>query len=305
MLPILGAQIEQELGDRDRWLVPNRVYHMNFRWDDIEKREGVYTFPAWAFDNIARLDAKLGKDNYRLIIGVKCTPVIYSIPPHARNSPPAPQHYDKFAHFCASVCDVFKPWGIELWNEPEFPAGGDNQEYYGGFGADGFRYGDMVRVVYDYLTLKQTGTKVIAGASYGLTNRDGALVFLRLAVEAGMKSDYWSWHGYIWDWEVWTNLDKFRDLLRFSWDAQEIYNVPQILSEFAVIRKNPREREASRIRQAELMQYMIIHREITNIECMLWYMLADNGWYHCSMVMGDTQYPVYQVWRQPQWTTTV
>jgi len=294
----LGAQLEGGLGSRDKWLVPERAYHIPLRWDEVELTQGTYTFPAWVFETITQMDNKLGHDSYQLVIGLKCTPTFYSLPPHARNSPPAPAHYADYARFADAVAMTFNPYALELWNEPEFSVSESNPEYYGGFGLDGKSYGEMVRITHDYLHTHNIETKVMAGASFGLVNVARALQFLRDAVQAGMKSDYWSWHGYVWDWQVWSNTKKFRDLLKFSWDAEEIYPVPQIISETSVIRKATTERKASRDRQAELMEFLIQHQSATNIESIWWYTLADNPWMKCSFVMGDTAYPAYDVWSE-------
>lgn len=48
--------------------------------------------------------------------------------------------------------------------------------------------------------------------------------------------------------------------------------------------------------QADLLKFMLKAQPLTNIECLMVYMLADNPWKHCSMVMGETRYPVYDVW---------
>lgn len=298
MLPILGAQFEGALGTRDRWLVPNRVYHFNLRWDEIEEQEGVHHYTEWMFDNIARLDAALGHDNYRLIIGVKCCPTFYSIPPHARNSPPAPQYYDNFARFCESVCQVFNPWGIELWNEPEFSVleSAKNAEYYGGFGLDGAAYGQMVHTIYYALKGK---CSIIAGASFGLVNADRALQFLQDAVMAGMVSDYYSWHAY---WKYSDIIYGQRDYYQALWyadKAHEIYHVPQIISETSIRRDTHRpELEAHRQSQADLLQFYLKYMPGSPIESVLWYALADNMWEHTDMVNGYVEHPVYQVWRQ-------
>jgi hypothetical protein len=300
MLPILGAQLEGALGDRDKWIVPNRTYHFPLRWDEIEKVPGVYTFPQWAFDTITKLNLKLGQSNYKLIIGVKCTPHDYSIPPHARNSPPSEIHYIDFAKFCMAVCDMFQPYAIEVWNEPEFTVAesAKNAEYYGGFGDDGLSYGKMVRVIYDYLQAKKTETKVISGASFGFVHQPRAFKFLSDAVKAGMKSHFWSWHGYKWYYNVVENTLAFRDFLRFSWDAQAIYNVPQILSEVSLMRVTELPESAEhRERQKELLDYLLLAKPLTNIESILWYTLANNGWRHTDLIMSGIEYPVYQVWK--------
>ncbi len=307
----LGAQLEGPLAGREKWAVPKRVYHFPLRWDECEKQKGIITLPQWAFDIVAGLDSKLGKDNYQLIIGVKTTPTFYSIPPHARNSPPTPEHYIDFAKFCEAVCMAFSPFGLEIWNEPEFSVSesGDDSEYFGGFGLAGDLYGAMVRVVYDYLINRPV--KIISGASFGLLNPNRVFDFLKFAISAGMLSHYWSWHGYIWYYSVVDDIRRYRDLLKFSWDIQAIYDVPQILSETSLMRKtelpelivtNPDGTKSfpHRERQKELLEFELQHRSATNIESILWYTLANNGWRHTDPIEKDVQYPVYSVWRDYQ-----
>lgn len=298
MLPILGAQLEGALEDRIKYAVAQRTYHIPIRWDEVEINPGVFVFPPWIGETINSLNAKLGTD-YKMIMGVKCCPPFYAIQPYSRNSPPQPQYYGRYASFVDLVYKTYRPFGIEIWNEPEFPIGGENDEYYGGFGEGGGAvYGRLVRHTYNYLRSRFSPVKVIAGASYGCVDVDKSLQFLKDAVAAGMKSHYWSWHGYVDYYNVVSGTDDFYKLLWFSNEAYKYYRVPQILSETSVLRYTELPEEPNhRDRQAKLLEFLLRRLSTSKIESILWYTLADNAWKHCSMIMGNIEYPVYQVWR--------
>ena len=251
---------------------------------------------------MTRLNLKLGTD-YRLIIGTRTCPSFYALYAGNRGSAPKPEHYLAFAKFIEQIYNTFHPWGVELWNEPEFTtaeAAGMGQ-YYGAWGNAGLDYGTMVTEVYDYLRYRTPGMRIIAGASFGLLNTDRALTFLADAVSRGMNADYWSWHGYIWDYQVAADNIAFENLLRFSEDAKKIFNVPQILSETAVMRRDDLDDpSAFQVRQAELLQYLIDKISYTNIQGILWYTLANNGWRHTDLVRNSVEMPVYQVWKDNQ-----
>ena len=300
-LPLLGAQLEGAIGTRDKWLVPNRVYHFPLLWDECEKAPGVYTFPEEAFYNVTRLNMKLGSD-YRLIIGTRTCPYFYALRSD-RGSPPKPENYIALAKLIEQIYNTFHPWGVELWNEPEFneaEAAGMGK-YYGAWGNAGLSYGTMVTEVYDYLRYRTPGMSVIAGASFGLLDTTRSLAFLRGATSGGMRADYWSWHGYLWYRDVVNDTRAFENILRFSQDAYDIFPQLQILSETSVMRKTELDDPPLfQQRQAELLQYLIDTTYDTEIESVIWYTLADNGWRHSDLIRNSIEMPVYNVWKDYQ-----
>lgn len=297
----LGAQLEGPLVGREKWVVPKRVYHFPIRWDDCEKQKGVITFPQWAYETISSLDGRLGHDNYQLVIGVKTTPEFYSLPPHARNSPPTPEHYQDYARFCEAVSETFNPYALEIWNEPEFSVAESSkwQEYFGGFGLDGASYGRMVKETWECLL--GTNTKIIAGASFGLVDVDRSLKFLKDAVGAGMVADYYSWHAY---WKYSDVLYGQRDFYQALWFADkafDIFPVKQVISETSIRRDTWREElTAHRLSQADLLKFYLKYMAESPIESILWYTLADNLWEHTDLAAKDIIYPAYLVWRDYQ-----
>lgn len=299
-MPVLGAQLEYPLGERDKYCVANRAYHFPLRWEEIETQPGVYTIPASAYDTINRLDKKLGRSNYQLILGTRTCPKFYRRYEDKRNSAPKPEHYQAFARFCEAICLALNPWGIELWNEPEFDAAESAgfEYYFGGFGTDAAGYGRMVKTVNNHLKRKQPQVQIIAGASFGLVDGDRALLFLSEAVAAGMKADYYSWHAY------WKYSDMlyggraYYQALWYSLKAYEIFPVRQIVSETSVRRDTWRpELAAHRASQADLLRFWLRYMDSHPIDSVLWYTLADNGWEHTDLVNKGVEWSVYQVWR--------
>lgn len=286
----LGAQIAYKLGGRDQYCVEKRLYHYPLYWDEIELSPGVYTFSNDLYDTVNRLDNKLGRDNYQLILGTKCCPPFYSTGTE-RNSPPKPEHYIDYARFVESACLTFHPWGVEVWNEPEALP---HSQWFGGFGhMGGADYGRLARTVYD-LGLP---TKIVSGASIGLTGVDITTQFLRDAVQAGMKSDYWSFHAYINYWEVIDDTLAFQNIIDYSRNIQTIYNVPQLITETSVLRDTDLpEILEHRQRQVELLQFLYDQMPTTAIKSVLWYTLAETTWEHSSMVQYGVVYPIHDLW---------
>jgi len=126
-----------------------------------------------AFDTISKMDAKLGRSNYQLIIGLKTCPTFYSIEPHARCSPPTPRTTSVMPGSARRHAWCSNRTGIELWNERSSPCWRQARtRRVRRVRLDGRAYGQMVRVTYDYLRSKGQDVKVIAGASFGLVNVD-------------------------------------------------------------------------------------------------------------------------------------
>lgn len=294
----LGAQLEGPLGSRDQWLVSNRVYHIPIVWGEVESSPGIYIFQQHTYDTISRLNNKLGIGNYQLIIGVKVSPSFYSSDPNYGMSPPKLEHAINFAEFVEQVILTFAPWGIEIWNEPEFPKEIALTPYYGGYGTDnGALYGQTVRVIYDYVKERDLKTKIIAGASLGLLSERITLAFLADAVAAGMKSDYWSFHAYVWYKET-PDLSEWNKIFQLANTAHSVYPVPQILSETSVMLNAPAPNNpAHREQQAQFLRYLLGNYQRTQVDTLLWYTLANNGWRNTDLVFADIPYPAYDVWK--------
>lgn len=299
----LGAQLEGPLGDRGKWLVPNRVYHLPIRWDETELAEGEIVLPGWAFGTIQGLNDQLGRSNYQLVIGIKTTPQFYSLPPHARNSPPVPAHYTSFAKFCEIVIMALEPDALELYNEPEFTVVESAKwaKFFGGWGNMGAEYGKLVRTCYSYLRKKGIKTSIVAGASFGLVDVDRSLAFLKAAVGAGMKADYWSFHAYFKYSDVLYGGRDFYQALWFSKVAFEVFPVPQVISETSVRRDGDLpEDQSHREWQALLLEFYLKYMPSHPVESVWWYTLADNNWEHTDLVSKQVIYPAYEVWSKAE-----
>lgn len=298
----LGAQFEGPLTTRDKYLVANRIFHFPVRWDEIEKQPGIYTAPIYASDNIRRMNAKLGIGNYQFIIGTRTCPQFYARTLGVRNSPPRVENYVDYVNFIEFLIMTYNPTGIELWNEPEasIQASGSLDYILGGFGTDGTSYGEMVRTVYDILKPKYPATLFISGASIGLGGWDAVRSFVQLAKNAGMKSDYWSWHAYLYYGEVAGKPYKRRyaDVIRFATEMWDIYQCQQLITECSLMRvQSLPEDKGHRIEQAEYLRYLINHRETMPVDSLLWYTLANNCWRHTDLVENNDPKPAYTIWQ--------
>lgn len=320
---LLGAQCWNYFGEdssypwhdyRD-YPVPNRMYHMTLDWSLVDPNaSGNRVYYNWcdityAIENLDYLT----NGDYQLIITLKFCPDDWKHDTDFYNSRPAytdsnDNRFDEYKTFVDHVLTYlvtirgFNVWGIEIWNEPDFPRDPYNPDnsYFGGFAwvdvdddnkiiSEGNLYGKMVKKVFE---LKSTWSniKFIAGALFGTGSSESSLNFLEdaaaeMVVNGVPQFDYLSWHAYINYWNCRVEDKLFAIPLWFSHRVKDLVgNVPQIISEMSVLSGNgtgfsygPND-ETHQDRQADFLQFMINHADEYNIKILEWYSLANNLW---------------------------
>ncbi len=266
----VGVQIEEISKASLAFLMPGSFIRKEVFWDEIEFEKGKY--------NWAKLDHELALvKGYPLILIVRNTPFWYSS--GKKCSPPAYDYFSKYIDFVARVIDRYRPWGIEIWNEPEAQTSGDLDRLMGCFPfteRGGFYYADLVKSVWYNLKYRYRDTKFIAGAM--LVNADEA--FWVGAYERQLRGhvDYISFHSYArYEADDSRLLEQKIKLIRGYYPDE-----PLILSETSLLGKI--DTVDFQEKQANYFKYVVGIAEANNIPVVIWFTLCCNQWENRDLV---------------------
>ena len=274
-MPTAGVQVDSPITIP---VIPGRIYQVPARWMGID---------AW-FD--ANMQAVRGE---RTIIGTRTCPHPYRLWPEKTGSPPREDAYEGYLDFLLGLCSTYKPWAVEIWNEPGVPNTvlDDLQYYFGAWveGSDfrgaGRRYGELVKSCYSWL--HGIGTQVIAG---GLVNTDETqLEFLGGFLETG-QCDIVSFHCYLYQNDSFGKVYSSIEALRTTTD------LPLIMNETAVITGSDDAPDSDSLqkRQVEYMRWLFEQRQYLDLPW-LWYNAAGE-WRQSGLKRKGIETPVYDTW---------
>lgn len=279
-----GSWVTQEL------IAQGRIYQSPAHWTEIEAEKGVYNYPEWLDRNVEWF----GKNP--IIIGAKTVPTWARLWPEFQGSPPKDEAFPDYANFLISICNRYHPWGIEMFNEPD--VGPEDvpsaiQYYFGAWVLDedfygaGFRYGRMTTVVYPLVKEQCPDVQLIAGALAG--NEIQSSWFLRGMLDAGLKTDYISFHKYVY------GISGFPSVFTFSKIIKELTDLPQIVSETNLISSTGGpEHEALK---AEYITYLRENLPDPDITTILIYGIC-NTWMNSALAPNCTPGEAYKRWAE-------
>ena len=296
-VPELGAQIEGNVGTRERYLVPGRGYQTPVSARLWEENRDKYI-------EDARVLA-----NYHRTIGLRHVKEAWELWPGLWSSPP---HHDRLLDYAEWICEVIAllgPNAIELSNEPNvgrflaavfhkyFGAWIWDETGRGDASAGGVLYRKMLEVVYPYVKSRYPNVEIVAGA---LMANEHTEEFLR-AFKDG-PTDSISFHLYL-------GIDEtFEKLWDYIQRLRRITPLPLVMSETAIVATmdSPRLRE----RQAEYLEWIVKNWQQLGLRRAIWYTLGDNGgdgagddgsdlggWMCSDMARRGVPYPVYHIFR--------
>lgn len=283
----LGVQVDAPVVGYEQYIIPHRGYQSAARWMEIEQQPGVYSWPADLDYNFQTFGG------HPSIIGVKNVPEWMRIWPDKLGSPPRPDAYPSLVNFIIALIDRYDPAAIELFNEPDVSntISRELQYWYGAWidGTDisgaGARYGTMLAYVYPRIKRARPDTLIVAGALIG---NDDSLIFLNVALQAGLQADAISFHKYIRPGESYHQPFMFAERLRLYTD------LPLILSETALMLEE--DNDAGRIAQAEYLNYLRENMPYSNLSYIQWYS-QRNDWMFTAL-LRDGLTPSWEAWRQ-------
>ena len=277
---MIGVQIEGPARQYTQYLGKNTFAVDHVYWSDCEPEPGHYVWPA-------DLDAdQAALKPWPVVLNVKSCPPWARMFPDIRCSAPKGKYLDDYGRFVRAVVERYRPWAVEVWNEPEptaQEAAGFNG-LLGGFGPElAGHYGSMVAQVYK--ALKGTGTLVLAGAL--MMGDRGRAFWAKARKTARGKYHGVSFHCYVThpsgDWAA---IEAKAKALRETgekaplWVTETSYLVN---SEFT---------DAQKSLQAQYAAYVFDNYRALGVEHLAWYSLAGNGWKHSDLIEKG-QKPAY------------
>jgi hypothetical protein len=287
-----GAQIEGHFNGEEKWLIPNRIYQITMRWDDY-------------YDNVTLYDQDVQKfAGYQFGFGIRCVPQPFRLWPTYRNSPLNPQYSGELLSFLTTILDRYNPTFIELFNEPNI--GRDQaksfEDYFGAWMIDeeapdvaGNRYREMLASVYPFIKQYHSKVKIHAGALMNNAHRDGFLKGMFPKGDRSKLADAVSFHYYV------DKNSKFYSIKDQVAEIRKRTSLPLVLSETSALSYNSIDAEGAETLQYDWFKYLVRNKLSLGIDKILWYTLANNGWWHSDMVMNDVPKLVYQLFAGRGW----
>jgi hypothetical protein len=275
----LGAQIEGDFSNCEQWKIPKRTYKYTIKWKDIESNPDIYVWP----------NKPLTTNN---IINIKGTPKWARILPDFSGSPPKPEYYVQLRKFINLLAKRYSPIAIELFNEPDVKVTDINSELSEYFGAwvlpgesfyqGGVRYGNFCNKIYS----KEYGSKLLAGA---LMMHENSLEFLHGMIAAKFKADFLSYHCYI------SSKKDFNRIFDLAIILEGLAKLPVVVTETSLLGDidTPTLQED----QKNYLKYILKNLFYSNLQLVVWYTLANNGWKNSDLVYNNISKPVYEVWK--------
>lgn len=278
----LGAQVDTDIGAYANKIIDGRMYQSPVRWTDVEKVQGMREYPFWLRNNISAFRSN------PFILGFKTCPEWARLWKDKPGSPPMPEYYEAFGNFIVQTINLYRPWGVEIWNETDVPntLPNDLQWWFGAWveGSDYFgagkRYGEMMNVIYPII--KKTFVKVLAGAVIGAM--PSSIDFLRGAMSVNMPTDIISIHKYL------NPGDNYSDLYKLADAAYSAARFPIAVTETNV--KNSIDSQSLKDDQVEYLKW-ILANDNPNIHYVQLYSW-NNGWEYTNVVNR----PVYDIFKE-------
>jgi hypothetical protein len=281
----LGCQIEGHVGNRAKWIVPDRQYQISVKWRDVETNKGERDWSGYDLD----FEALSGQ---RVTVGVKCVPEWARLWPGYVGSPPLAHYYTELAMFIVTLIERYHPDAIELFNEPDVDRDAAKwaEEFFGAwvinndFYRAGKLYGQCLNTVYSMVHEAYPVVRIIAGA---LMSHADSLKFLDGAIDGGLKCDAISFHKYI------SMGGSFSAAFEFALDVANRINKPVVLSETSVLAQL--DSDELMYAQADYLRYLRENYRDSCIDVVQWYSLASNDWMNSDLIHGGQLTPAYEV----------
>ena len=269
--PRLGTFVEGIDATKMSFAVPGQSIGWLANWSVIQQEQD--------FLNMTKLEAA-----YQLIGDHPHWIQVKNSPPWAQSieglpcSPPKREYWEDFADFVVFIIDWYRPFMVEIWNEPEPKPEEIPTELIGVVGCwgDGTLYGEFVKYVYNYVKPANPDT-IIAGGALMLNSQECwefTEDFLKVA-----EMDVLSFHSY--PIHPWCNYD---DPLIKAQNLRKLTNKPLWLTETSYKYAGDEPDEVFEQCQADYLRYVYNEAGRVGIEFVNWYTLANNGWRHTDLV---------------------
>lgn len=273
----IGAQDELNGSSQKLW-IDGQVTKITLRWDLIEKEKGNYNWNAEYNDAAIFL-----ADNKKLIIGTRASPVWSRKHPDFTCSQPKPEFYKSYANFLVAAIDRYKPWSVELWNEPEVRIGTfENSWFFMGCWDSGKEYSAMTKIVYPIIKEKHPKVLVMVGA---LIMEDRQ--WLKDFFKTKPKGDIVSYHAYdYWKGET-GNVKRHANWLSDHTDK------PLFLSETSLLDASSKCSNEFQLAKAKFLDDLNKTFQGLGIVGFTWYTIGNNNW-KCSDLYPGPAYERYK-----------
>lgn len=279
----IGVQLEDHIKDLEDCVIPNRLYHMPIRWNDVEQVRGVYNIPAKLFEDAGKIEPN------GWILGTKTTPQWARMWVNHLGSPPKEEYWKDYANFISASVTALAPWGVEIWNEPDTQPRHAEEEFYGAWIQDygdayeaGAYYGRFTAFIYPIIKEAHPEVSIVVGALMG--NMD----FLQGAVDAELTGDFLSLHKYI------KAREEFGSVFEKVNEARAIVGgMPVIVTETSVLGDGSPEHQQL---QADYVAYLREMQPWEGVPIILWYSMANYWWFNNALVVDGVKTPAYVEW---------
>lgn len=278
--PFLSTYLERVNYTNASYVHPKARVHSGIKWlDDVDWGE---------LETRKKLLSHVDRS-----IQIKNSPERARIYPQYQCSPIKGDYWLSFAQFILNVIDVYEPYAVELWNEPEVRRQNISSpvdEYIGCFGetdmySAGVGYGKFITAIYDYVK-PRANVEIWAGAL--MLADESHWEFAKGFVSVG-KMDYLSYHSY-------SGYDRnYAHAIAKAMRLREFCSTPLILSETAYQWDGMDDLQIEY--QAEYLEWTYQRLKEYGVRGMNWYTLANNGWKNTDMVYKDQIRPVYNTYR--------
>jgi len=273
--PIRGAQDETKTLYN---LIPSdSFYHINIRWDQVEKDKGTYKW-----DSATDQAVQGAKDNgLKVIIGTRASPKWARKYPDKVCSQPKGGNYDEYAGFVYEIVKRYHPWGVEVWNEPDAKPDvvPDDLWHFGCFDS-GKAYAEVTAYVYPFAKRADPGVKVIGGA---LAMADDKWLDQWLtAPYSAWHQDIISYHAY----SYWKGNNE--DIAKAHANKIRKYgDFELIVTETSLLDSTGK--CSSEFEDAKAVHAQYVNKNIDNWKLYgaIWYTVGGNNW-RCSDLTGQS-----------------
>lgn len=273
-----GAQ-DETTGKYQHLYADDQITKISLRWDLIEAKRGTY---AWNIEGNDQAIKTLAKD-YRLLIGTRASPKWARLYPDYPCSQPVREYYSDYADFIQAVIERYKPWAVELWNEPDVERGAFGVSWsWMGCWDHGWQYSEMTRFVYS--KVKRDDIIIMTGA---LMLEDDTWAANMLAYEPA--GDWISFHAYSYN-GVPSGYDLAHD--RATWLHRRT-DKGVFLSEVSLLDYTGKCTLPFQKAKAEFLEMVNSSLATWGIEGYVWYTIGGNNW-RCSDLYPGPAYETYK-----------
>jgi len=302
----IGAQIEGYFRGREKWLRNDSIVEGMIKWSEIEQERGVYDWDTQKDEDFKKIDGR------PFVLQVKNSPEWARKYPEYECSPPKREYFVDYAAFVLALIDRYDDYTdqlyIEVWNEPDVDRTliGPYAPYFGCWGEisdpyyGGEYYGQFLATIYPMIKSERPDVTILAGA-LSLGGGDST-AFWQGAMKYRGNYDGVSYHAYAYyqdgqpgeeneDWQV---IKKKATHLRWLGEDAPLY-----VTETSLL-CNPNWSpcydpgiHGFRVVQGEYLRHIIREVADWDVEFVLWYTIANNGWLNSDLVWQDEPQPAY------------